>query len=117
MSHPFDVFLCHNSQDKPAVESIARQLQAHGVRPWFDKWELRPGLPWQRALEEQIEKIGAAAVFVGPNGSGPWQQMEHEAFLRQFVERQCPVIPVLLRLTEDRHSVDNGEFILTGIAA
>lgn len=92
----FDVFLCHNSQDRSAVEGIARTLQERGLRPWLDKWELRPGLPWQRTLEDQIEKIGAAAVFVGPNGIGPWQQLEHEAFLCQFVGRQCPVIPVLL---------------------
>ncbi len=98
MSEPdtFDVFLCHNSQDKQSVEDIARRLQARGLRPWLDKWELRPGLPWQRALEEQIGAIGAAAVFVGPNGPGPWQQLEQEAFLRQFVQRQCPVIPVIL---------------------
>ncbi|MBV9230647.1 MAG: toll/interleukin-1 receptor domain-containing protein, partial [Chloroflexi bacterium] len=36
------------------------------------------------------------AVFVGKNGRGPWQDMELAAFLRQFVKRQCPVIPVLL---------------------
>jgi len=92
----FDVFLCHNSQDKAAVEGIARTLRERGLRPWLDKWELRPGGIWQRALEEQIEKIDAAAVFVGSNGIGPWQQLEQEAFLRQFVERRCPVIPVLL---------------------
>ena len=59
-------------------------------------WELRPGLPWQDVLEEQIATIAAAAVFVGPNGDGPWQQMELKAFLQQFVKRRCPVIPVIL---------------------
>ncbi len=92
----FDVFLCHNSQDKSTVESIARRLQKRGLRPWLDVWELRPGLPWQRALEEQIRQIGAAAVFVGARGLGPWQDLEVAALLRQFVKRGCPVIPVLL---------------------
>ena len=92
----FDVFLCHNSHDKPAVKHIAAQLQDCSLRPWLDEWELRPGLSWQRALEEQIASIGAAAVFVGPDGMGPWQAMEQEAFLRAFVNRQCPVIPVIL---------------------
>jgi hypothetical protein len=27
---------------------------------------------------------------------GPWQELEQEAFIRQFVSRRCPVIPVLL---------------------
>jgi hypothetical protein len=39
-------------------------------------------------------------VFVGKKGRkkfiGPWQEMELEAFLREFVNRSCPVIPVLL---------------------
>ena len=39
---------------------------------------------------------GAAAVLIGPNGVGPWQSHEVEAFLREFVERGSPVIPVLL---------------------
>ena len=32
----------------------------------------------------------------GNLGIGPWQQLELEAFLREFVNRQCPVIPVIL---------------------
>jgi hypothetical protein len=58
---------------------------------------MRPGLPWQRELEKQISRIKMAAVFVGKNGLGPWQQMEMEAFLRAFVSTERPVIPVLLK--------------------
>ncbi len=99
MKDRFDVFLCHNSEDKPEVKKIGYQLKHHRLRPWLDEWELRPGLPWQRLLEENIEKIGAAAVFVGPTGIGPWQQMELDSFLREFVNRKCPVIPVVLKGT------------------
>ena len=92
----FDVFLCHNGEDKPTVKRIGNLLMERGVLPWLDEWELRPGLPWQRALEQQIEKIKTVAVFVGEEGVGPWQQQELDAFLREFVSRRCPVIPVLL---------------------
>jgi hypothetical protein len=92
----FDVFLCHNIADKPAIKIIGRQLMERGILPWLDEWELRPGMPWQRLLEEQVAGINAAAVFVGPNGMGPWQRHELDSFLRQFAERACPVIPVLL---------------------
>ncbi|MEL6778912.1 MAG: toll/interleukin-1 receptor domain-containing protein [Cyanobacteria bacterium J06597_16] len=68
----FDVFMCHNGEDKPAVIRIARQLQDQGIEPWLDEWELRPGLDWQNALEAQIEQIKTAAVFVGNEGLGPW---------------------------------------------
>jgi len=92
----FDVFLCHNKLDKQMVKMIGEQLKDRGILPWLDEWELRPGLPWPRLLEEQIGKIKSAAVFVGKNGRGPWQQLELEAFLREFAKRGCPVIPVLL---------------------
>jgi hypothetical protein len=92
----FDVFLCHNNKDKSEVKKIGEQLKDQGILPWLDEWELQPGLPWQRLLERQIEQIKSAAVFVGKDGIGPWQHMELDAFLREFVKRGCPVIPVLL---------------------
>jgi hypothetical protein len=85
-----------NSDDKPEIKRIAMKLRKYGLLPWLDEWELRPGLPWQRALEEQIQGIKSAAVFVGSSGVGPWQHMELDVFLRQFVDRRCPVIPVVL---------------------
>lgn len=92
----FDVFLCHNSEDKPAIKQIANQLKELGIRPWLDEWELRPGQSWQWVLEQQIEQIASAAVFVGSAGLGPWQREEIYAFLQEFQQRSCPVIPVLL---------------------
>jgi TIR domain len=92
----FDVFLCHNWADKPAVKAIARSLQERGILPWLDEWELPPGQPWQALLERQIESIRSAAVCVGQAGVGPWQEQELYGFLREFVARKAPVIPVLL---------------------
>jgi len=92
----FDVFLCHNSADKPAVKAVARALRSRGVLPWLDEWELPPGQPWQPLLEKQIGQIRSAAVFVGLAGVGPWQEQEIYGFLREFVARRSAVIPVLL---------------------
>jgi small GTP-binding protein len=92
----FDVFLCYHSIDLQTVEQIGRQLQDLGYLPWLDQWELPPGRPWQRLLEKQMRQIKSVAVFVGKGGNGPWQQFEIEAFLREFVRRDCPVIPVHL---------------------
>lgn len=96
VNNEFDVFLCHNNVDKSTVKDIGRQLIGRGILPWLDEWNLRPGLPWQDTLEKQIDQIKTAAVFVGENGVGPWQRSELNAFLREFNERGCPVIPVLL---------------------
>jgi hypothetical protein len=92
----FDVFLCHNGEDKPAVREIAQKLVTEGIKPWLDEEQIRPGTSWQTALGEQIESIKSAVVFVGDAGIGPWQNQESQALLNQFVKRGCPVIPVVL---------------------
>ena len=92
----FDVFLCYDQQDKAAVKSIGEQLKQYGILPWLDEWELRPGLSWQHSLEQRIEQVKTAAVFIGQSSFMPWQRMEIEAFLREFAKRGCPIIPVFL---------------------
>ena len=91
----FDVFLCHNSEDKPAVREISKKLAEKTIKPWLDE-QIRPGTSWQTALGQQIESIKSAAVFVGESGLGPWQNQEIQSLLSQFVKRQCPVIPTVL---------------------
>jgi hypothetical protein len=92
----FDVFLCHNWVDKPEVRAIALELMQRGVLPWLDERDLQPGQLWQQQLEQQIERIGAAAVFVGPAGIGGTQELEIYVLMEQFRHRKLPVIPVLL---------------------
>lgn len=92
----FDVFLCHNSKDKDSIRELNARLKGHEVRTWLDEEQLRPGIPWQDELEEQIQSINTVIVAVGESGTGPWQDVEIRAFLGEFVRRGCPVIPVLL---------------------
>jgi hypothetical protein len=96
LSTQFDTFLCYNRCDKEFVKGIAEALKDREVRPWLDLWEGRPGLVWQRMLPKQIRTIPSAVVFAGPNGPGPWQKLEMEALLREFIRRKCPIIPVLM---------------------
>ena len=92
----FDVFLCHNSEDKPEVRSIAAQLRRRGYLPWLDEDEIQPGTTWQSKIQADIERIKSCAVIVGPSGIGPWQTREVDAALQLFVEKRVPIIPVLL---------------------
>jgi hypothetical protein len=92
----FDVFLCHNNKDKPAVRRVNRSLEAKELSTWLDEEQLPPGRAWQALLEDQIQSIGSVAVFVGESGFGPWQDIEMRAFISEFLKRRCPVIPVIL---------------------
>jgi hypothetical protein len=90
------VFLCYSREDQAEVKAIGAELKSRGFLPWLDEWELAPGKPWQPVLESQIESIMSAAVFIGRDGTGPWQTMELYQLLIQFVQRGIPVIPVIL---------------------
>jgi formylglycine-generating enzyme required for sulfatase activity len=92
----FDVFLSHNSRDKPAVRELARRLVERDIRVWLDEEQLVPGRPWQELLEEGIGRSETGAVLVGKDGLGPWENLETRALLSQAVEARKPVIPVLL---------------------
>lgn len=98
----FDVFLSHNSRDKPAVREIADSLGKRGLRVWLDERELVPGRTWQEGLEEAIETAKSAAVLVGRDGLGPWEVPEMRAALDESVRRKLPVIPVLLPGASDK---------------
>jgi TIR domain len=92
----FDAFLCHNNQDKPAVRILNETLVNGGVRTWLDEKQIQPGDVWQKKLEEIISKIAACLVIVGDSGFGPWQDQERYAFISEFVNRGCKIIPVLI---------------------
>ncbi len=92
----FDVFLSHNSKDKPTVIDVSEQLKIRGLAVWLDVDELVPGRPWQEALERIIQTTVSAAILVGKDGLGPWELPEMRACLQEFVRRSLPVIPVLL---------------------
>ena len=99
MTH--NVFLSHNSSDKPAVERLAEKLEEAGITPWLDKWNLVPGDPWQPALEAALKDSDVCAVFLGPDLLGPWQNEEMQvAINRRVTDKQFRVIPVLLPKTE-----------------
>jgi hypothetical protein len=94
----YDVFLSHNSKDKPAVEKIARILRDdYGLKVWLDKWNLTPGKPWQEELEEGLENSETIAVFLGEAGFGKWENEEMRVAVNSRVnDPSRRVIPVLL---------------------
>ena len=96
MTEKFDVFMSHNSQDKKLVEELARWLESKNVRVWLDKWELQPGMPWQNELEQGILKSLSLCVFIGKAGFGKWHEKELRTAINISVEKEFPVIPVLL---------------------
>jgi len=92
----FEIFLCHNSNDKPHVRLINEELKKLQTKTWIDEEQIGLGASWQIELEKQIVSIKNAGVFVGDNGLGPWQIMEIRAFLIEILNNGGRVIPIIL---------------------
>jgi len=48
----FDIFLSHNSSDKPAIRELKQLLARNQITAWLDEDELQPGLNWIPLLEK-----------------------------------------------------------------
>src|SRR6201987_3712467 len=93
----FDVFLTYARSDGGAAAELNDWLRARGLRTFFARSELRPGLRWLPALEDAIGRSDAVAILVGKHGIGNTQQYERElALVRQTGDASFPVIPVLM---------------------
>lgn len=108
----FDVFLSHNSKDKPLVEQIAYRLEEMGIKVWLDKWNLIPGDAWQEDLEEALDESQTIAVFVGPHNISPWENEEMRSAIEERVrDKKRRVIPVLLPGAPDNKALKLPRFL------
>jgi len=92
----YDVFIAYNSRDYDLVRPVVESLRARGIRTWMDQMDLPPGTPFQDRIEDVLRSCRAAAIFVGPDGLGPWERFEVRIAVSECVRRGLPVIPVML---------------------
>jgi formylglycine-generating enzyme required for sulfatase activity len=60
---PLRVFLCHASQDKPAVRELYTALIKEGwINPWLDKAKILPGQDWEIVIEKAVEESDVVVV-------------------------------------------------------
>jgi eukaryotic-like serine/threonine-protein kinase len=67
MSRPLRVFLCHASQDKPAVWKMYRFLKQRGVQPWLDQADLLPGQNWEVEIPKALFASDVILVCLSKN--------------------------------------------------
>ncbi|MFQ4134913.1 toll/interleukin-1 receptor domain-containing protein [Nodosilinea sp. PGN35] len=105
----FDVFLAHNSKDKPLIQQIYKKLRERGIKPWLDTERIAPGDSLLEKIQEAIIQSKTAAICIGSTGVGKWQSLEAQTFIGLCIQQGVKVIPVLLPSVK---SVPNELFIL-----
>jgi hypothetical protein len=58
-----DIFVCYSRADKRHGAETGSVLHNKGLKSFFDRRNLDPGLPWVRALEKAIGSAEAAIAL------------------------------------------------------
>src|SRR6185312_3834858 len=78
----YDVFLSHNSHDKPRVRALAEELRAAGLRVWLDEWVIKPGDDIYLAIERGLEAARTQVLRLSSAALGSeWVALERSTVL------------------------------------
>ena len=125
------IFISYSHENKKFADRLARQLVAHNVNIWLDRWELSVGDSIISKIQEAVEGASALLVILSKASvASEWCKNEINAgLLQELEEKHVLVMPVLLedctipvfvrgKLYADfRTSFDDGlRTILEGIA-
>ena len=73
----FDVFVSHNSNDKPRVRKLAERLKAAGLRVWFDEWNIKSGDIIALKVDEGLEQSRVLLLCISRNAlASGWVALE-----------------------------------------
>ncbi|MBN1928470.1 MAG: TIR domain-containing protein [Chlorobiaceae bacterium] len=94
----YDVFLSHNSKDKPRVRALAERLRSAGLRVWFDEWLIKPGDDIYLSIERGLETARVQVLCLSPEALGSeWVALERSTVLfRDPTNAGRRFVPLLL---------------------
>jgi serine/threonine protein kinase len=95
------VFLCHSSEDKPAVRELCHRLRKDGFEPWLDEEELLPGQNWQEAIPKAVRASDVVVICLSRAGVSKEGYLQRELRDALSVAQEKPensifIIPVRL---------------------
>lgn len=103
-----DVFLCHNSADKPWVEKLAEHIESETVdgteegrplRVFFDKWDIDIGQNFVQRINHGLTRSRFVAVVISPEFlKAPWTEFEWTHVVTQDpTNLRARLIPIFRR--------------------
>jgi hypothetical protein len=96
-----NVFLCHASDDKPAVRELYQKLQRDGFDPWLDEEALLPGQDWKNEISKAVRNSDAVLVCLSEDSIAKTGYVQKEIRVALDVADEQPegaifIIPVKL---------------------
>ena len=63
-SRQLKVFLCHGSEDKPAVRELYQLLLNADMLPWLDEVDIKPGQEWDHVIRDAVKACHIVVVVL-----------------------------------------------------
>jgi hypothetical protein len=99
----WDVFVCHASEDKDDfVRPLARGLETHGLKVWFDEFTLTVGDSLRRSIDHGLAGSRFGVVVISPDFlHKEWPQRELDGLVAREIDGVKVILPVWHNITAD----------------
>jgi hypothetical protein len=99
----FDVFISHASEDKDGVvRPLAHALQEHGLKVWYDEFELRIGDSLRRKIDGGIARSRFGIVVLSHAFfAKDWPQYELDGLVTMSVNGNQVLLPLWHEISKD----------------
>jgi len=97
-SFTHDVFLSYSTKDTAAVHELAERLKRDGLRVWLDAWEIKPGDPILKRVEDGLEASRVLVLVMSQHAfASDWTTLESGTFrFRDPTNKERRFIPLRL---------------------
>lgn len=99
---PFDVFICHSSNDKTTADAVCAALEAAGIRCWIAPRDILPGVDWSGAIVEALSRCRLLVLIFSANANES-VQIRNEVV--QAVNDGLTIVPFRIEATNPSKSL------------
>ena len=98
----YDVFISHASEDKDeVVRPLAHALKSHGLRVWYDEFELKIGDSLRRKIDKGLATSKFGIVVLSKNFiKKGWTNYELDGIITKAVSGEQVVLPIWHNITK-----------------
>jgi hypothetical protein len=100
----YDLFMCHASEDKEYVRSLAKGLSEVGLKIWYDEFELRVGDSLRGSIENGVKNSIACVIILSPAFIKGKRWTIHELSSIDALEKgnRSKILPIWHNITYDQ---------------